>query len=193
MKNLMSIISITFKGGLFFLLPIILVVVLFQKAIHLLQPISHFIGNALGLNRVMAPYLVAIFTLIMICLIAGYISKLGIGKAMINWIENNILTLFPGYKLMKSTFENTAGIEMEKDFPVVMVPIDGWMLAFLVEELDSGEVVVFVPSAPNSWEGNLVIFDKSKVKPSALSQKEVQKLLRQLGTDSKELWERNRK
>lgn len=104
-----------------------------------------------------------------------------------SWIENNVLVLFPGYKLIKTTFEPRAGIQENHDFPVVLVPIDGWMLAYIVEELEDNQVVVFVPSAPDSWSGNLVIFDREKVKHTKLTKANVSKMSRTLGVGSREI------
>ncbi|MBN7816614.1 DUF502 domain-containing protein [Algoriphagus pacificus] len=186
MKKLLAIISQTIKGGIFFLFPIILVIVFFEKAMHLLQPISAAFGEKLGLDSGIfeTPYFLTLLFLILFCLLAGYIANQGVGKKMVLWIEDHILTLFPGYQLMKNTLQNSAGLDSEKNFPVVLVPIDGWMLAFKVDELSTGEFVVFVPGAPNTWEGNVIIFEKSKVKETNLSQKDVQKVMRQLGVNS---------
>ena len=186
MKKLLAIISQTIKGGIFFLFPIILVIVFFEKAMHLLKPLSAAFGEKLGLDSGIfeSPYFLTVIFLILFCLLAGYIANQGVGKKMVLWIEDHVLTLFPGYQLMKNTLQNTAGLDSEKKFPVVLVPIDGWMLGFKVDELSSGEYVVFVPGAPNTWEGNVIIFDKSKIKETNLSQTDVQKVMRQLGVNS---------
>jgi len=194
MKKLLAIISQTIKGGIFFLFPIILVILFVEKAIAILEPFAKLLSEKIGLDTGLldTPYFLTILILILFCLLAGFIASQGIGKRMILWIENNILTLFPGYQLMKNTLQNTAGLDSENNFPVVLVPIDGWMLGFLVDELKSGEQVVFVPSAPNTWEGNVIIFDKSEIKKTDLSQKDVQKVMRQLGVKSSTLFEKLR-
>ncbi|MEN2283072.1 DUF502 domain-containing protein [Algoriphagus sp. SE2] len=189
MKKVLGIISQTVKGGIFFLIPIILAIILLEKALMILKPITTFLSKKFGDEIWLfdTPYFLAILVLIIFCFLAGYIANQGLGKKMVLWIEKNILTLFPGYQLMKNTFENTAGIDTEISFPVVLVPIDGWMLAFLVDELESGKQVVFVPSAPNTWEGNVIIFEKEKIKSTNLSQADVQKIMRQLGLNSKSI------
>jgi len=186
MKHFLNIISALIKGGIFFLLPIILLIVLLERAIHLIQPLSHQIQSFLGIenNRFFTPFLVSLLLVLFICLIAGYIAQRGLGKRMIEWIEDHILVLFPGYKLMKTTFEQRAGIAQNHNFPVVLVPIDGWMMAFLVEELEDEKVLVFVPGSPETWSGNLIIFDKTKIKKTDLTQHEVHKIGRSLGISS---------
>lgn len=134
------------------------------------------------------PYLIAIVIILIFCFIAGAIAKLGAGKLMVTWIEDHILTLFPGYQLMKNTLQANAGLESDKEFPVVLVPIDGWMIGFHVDTLESGEIVVFVPSAPSVWEGNVILFEKDKVRSSQLTQKQAVQLIKRLGVGTKELF-----
>lgn len=187
---MLSIISNTIKGGIFFLFPIVLILIFFEKIIHILKPVATKISSALGLENSFfdAPYLVAIVIILLFCFLAGTVAKLGAGKWMVTWIEDHLLTLFPGYQLMKNTLQANAGLESDKDFPVVFVPIDGWMIAFQVDTLPNGDVVVFVPSAPNTWEGNVVIFEKDKVKPSNLSQKDATLIMRRLGVGASDLF-----
>lgn len=186
MKHFINVISTLIKGGLFFLLPIILLIILLERAIKLIQPLSYYVETTLGIeeNRILTPFVVSLFLVLLLCLIAGYIAQKGLGKKMVEWIEDHILVLFPGYKLMKTTFEQRAGIAQNHNFPVVLVPIDGWMMAFLVEELENEKVLVFVPGSPETWSGSLIIFDKSKIKKTDLTQHEVHKIGRSLGISS---------
>lgn len=187
---MLSIISNTIKGGIFFLFPIVLILVFFEKIIHLLKPIATKISVGLGLENSTLdyPYIIAIIIILLFCFLAGTVAKLGAGKWMVTWIEDHLLTLFPGYQLMKNTMQSNVGLESDKDFPVVFVPIDGWMIAFQVDTLPDGDLVVFVPSAPNTWEGNVVIFEKDKVKPSNLTQKDATQIMRRLGVGSADLF-----
>ncbi|UZD23414.1 DUF502 domain-containing protein [Algoriphagus halophytocola] len=187
---MLSIISNTIKGGIFFLFPIVLILIFFEKIIHVLKPLASKISEALGLENSFfdAPYLIAIIIILLFCFLAGTVAKLGAGKWMVSWIEDHLLTLFPGYQLMKNTLQANAGLESDKDFPVVLVPIDGWMIAFLVDTLPNGDLVVFVPSAPNTWEGNVNIFHKEHVKPSNLTQKDATLIMRRLGVGAAELF-----
>jgi uncharacterized membrane protein len=189
MKNSFNILNQLIKGGIFFLFPLVLLILFFEKAILLIKPIATLIGEKLSLENTFfyTPYLFTIFILLLICILAGFIASKGLGSKMILWIEEHLLSLFPGYKLMKNTLENTAGLNSENNYPVVLAPIDGWVLGFQVDELESGEVVIFIPSAPNTWEGNVIIFKKEEIRQTSIEQKDVNKLLRQLGVNSKEI------
>jgi uncharacterized membrane protein len=94
------------------------------------------------------------------------------GKAFVRWIEDNILVIVPGYQLIKNAGQAAIGLDASKNFPVVLVPVDGWMIAFLIDSLADNEIVVFVPGSPNPWSGNVLIFQKSEVKETSMTQKE---------------------
>ncbi|MEP0711740.1 MAG: hypothetical protein ABJ333_00550 [Algoriphagus sp.] len=189
MKTIFSIISNTIKGGIFLLFPLVLILIFLEKIIHILNPVATKISASLNLESSVfdVPYLIAICIILIFCFIAGVIAKLGAGKFMLEWIEDHVLSLFPGYQLMKNTLQDSAGLKSDKEFPVVMVPIDGWMIGFKVDTLPNSDIVVFVPSAPNTWEGNVVIFEKDKVKESNLTQKDATLIMRRLGVGSSQL------
>lgn len=189
MKSALSFVSNTIKGGIFFLFPIVLVILFLEKIIHILRPIATSLSKSLGLESPSfdVPYFLALLIILIFCFIAGWVAKLGAGKWLVNWIENHILLLFPGYQLMKSTMQTNVGLDSVKEYPVVLVPIDGRMIAFHVDTLENGEIVVFVPSAPNVWEGNVILFDKNKVRTSHLTQKQAVKLIKRLGVGTKDL------
>lgn len=58
---------------------------------------------------------------------------------------------------------------------------------FRVEVLPNEEVVVFVPSAPNVWEGSLAIFEKAQLRTTKLKQADVMALMKKLGVGTAEL------
>lgn len=185
MKVFFKIFSQTLKGGIFFLLPLVIVLVLGKKAIDFIHPVSDAIYSKSPISLPFSAFFISIFLLILICFLAGWLARFGVGNKSILWLEENFLVLFPGYQLMKSTYESKVGLEHPKEFQVVLVPIDGWMIGFLVEELNENEVMVFIPSAPNTWEGNLVIFEKSQIKSSNLKPSDLIAINKRLGVGSK--------
>lgn len=187
MKSLLKIISSTVKGGIFFLLPVVIIVLLFGKALSTVKPMAETLREKVPLEFPFLALIISLLIILLVCFLAGWVAGKGIGKAMVNWLENNLLDLFPGYQLMKSTMETKVGNVSEKEFPVVLIPGDGWQIGFLVEALPNEEVVVFIPSAPNVWEGSLAIFEKSQLRETKLKQADVMALMKKLGVGTAEL------
>lgn len=194
-KNKSGVYGKTIKGGIFFLIPLVIVTVVIGKVFLFLKPISHFLVEATGLESsyFSVPFFLTV-SLILICsFLAGLIATSKIGKSIVEWIENNILVVFSGYQLIKSNIEAKAGMEnsLGKNYPVVLVPIDGWMFAFNVDTLKTGEYVVFVPGAPSPWEGNVIIFEPEMVKATNYSQGAVIDIMRQLGINTSKTLKKN--
>lgn len=190
MKPFFSFINKTVKGGIFFLLPIVILFLLLGKALSMVRPLGEALHEKIPLEFPFFALILSVLILLAFCFLAGWAAGKGVGKAAVLWLESNLLDLLPGYQLMKSTMETKVGIGAEKEFPVVLVPIDGWMIGFQVEELPNDEVVVFIPSAPNNWEGNLVIFEKSQLRKTKLKQSDVLELMKKLGVGTANLFKK---
>jgi uncharacterized membrane protein len=74
---------------------------------------------------------------------------------------------------------------------VVLVPTDGWVLAFQVEELTNNEVLVFIPASPNPYEGNLNIFQKSEIRNTNLLPKDAYTILKKTGTGTRGIFDKS--
>lgn len=77
----------------------------------------------------------------------------------------------------------------DKDEGKVLKPIiakldDQSQLAFEVEHVDAGTVVVYVPGAPDSRSGSVVYLKPDRVEPLDITFAEVTKSLRQFGRGS---------
>jgi uncharacterized membrane protein len=180
----MNFLNKTIKGGIFFLVPLVLIIIIIQKIFDFLKPLANTISSKLfsgSLWGYQPVYLIAIIIIIILCFLAGLIGASFVGKLMVKWVEDNILFLMPGYKLMKDSSQSILGMETGKTYPVVLAPIDGWMITFLIEKLDNGEIVVFVPGSPNPWSGNIMLFKETEVRPTNLTQRQAIQVLRQTG------------
>ncbi|GGZ32762.1 hypothetical protein GCM10007049_27910 [Echinicola pacifica] len=189
MKVFLNFVNKTLKGGLFFILPLMLSIVLLEKVLHIIQPVAYKSSHWLHPDQEKVldfSYVLAVVILVVVCFFMGLVASSAIGAGMIAWIENNILTMFPAYRLMKSTFQSAAGIRDGDHLPVVLVPMDGLVLGFLVEELPDGDKLIFVPGSPDPWSGNLIIYKDSQVKHTSLTQPEALKILKQTGIGVKD-------
>ena len=186
----MSFLNKTIKEGIFFLVPMLLVYLLIAKLYSLLTPLAENISRKLfnyhflGIKPV---YIIAILLILIVCFLIGLLALTSLGKIMLKSVEDNLLVILPGYKLIKSTSQSIVGLEDSANFPVVLAPIDGWMIAFVVEKLETGESVVFVPGSPNPWSGNVIIFTDDQLRPTSLKQKDAIRILRQTGMSFKSL------
>lgn len=191
MKSIFKIIKATFLGGILFLAPLVVLLIILEKGYHIIQKVTLPLVSNLPRVHVLGLALQELFGILLIiifCFIAGVLAKTTLAQKLILKIENSILSFIPGYSFMKGINENIMGIESNKDLKVILVPTDaGWQFAFLIEQIDENNFTVFVPDAPNPWSGSIVFVEKKDIREIGISQKEALACIRKLGYGSKEL------
>ncbi|MBO9583324.1 MAG: DUF502 domain-containing protein [Flavobacterium sp.] len=191
MNGILKIIKATFLGGILFLAPLILLLVLFEKGYHIVQKITVPIVSSLPRVKFMGfalQEIIAVTIIIIICFAAGLLARTVYAKKLIQKIEDNVLSLVPGYAFIKNMNESIMGFESKEDLKVIMVPTDaGWQFAFLIEQINDNEFTVFIPDAPNPWSGSVVFVEKKDIREIEITQKQALACIRKLGYGSKEL------
>ncbi|KUJ63262.1 hypothetical protein AR687_03670 [Flavobacteriaceae bacterium CRH] len=188
MKNILKIIKATFLGGIFFLAPLILLIVLLEKGYNIVQKVTLPLVSHLPRVKILGlalQELIGIFIIIIICLLAGLLARKAKAQKLIQKLEDGILSFVPGYSFMKKMNENIVGFESNEELKVVLVPTDaGWQFAFLIEQINENNFSVFIPDAPNPWSGSVCFVDKKDIKELEISQKEALACIRKLGYGS---------
>jgi len=191
MKSILKIIKATFLGGILFLAPLVVLLVILEKGYGIIQKVTLPLVNNLPRVHVLGIALqeiVGTLILILICFIAGLLARTSGAKKLIHKLENGILSFVPGYSFIKNMNENIMGFESNENLKVILVPTDaGWQFAFLIEEIDETKFTVFIPDAPNPWSGSVCFVDKESIKEVNMTQKEALACIRKLGYGSKEL------
>lgn len=164
MNSVLKFIRTTITGGIIFLLPLTLVLIIAKKALDILMKLSTpfadiFPHSILGFD---GHQLLTLALLLIICFMSGLLFRLSFAKSWIKKLEDNFICYLPGYTLMKSVAADALRHEVDvKMIPVMVQDGDAHMLGFLTEE-EAGYCAVFIPGAPHHEEGEIKIF------PSAL-------------------------
>lgn len=183
MKSFLSFIRSTLTGGILFLLPVVLLATLFDKAYNLLLKISAPLAEKLpelifgfdGSN------LLALFLLIIICFVSGLLFRSSVVKVWIRKIEDNVLVNLPGYALIKSIMAAAIGEQSEDDMsPILIHEEDSKSLAFLIEQ---GEIysTVFVPDAPRHDAGEIKIIRSNRIQKLDISSSKFSQSIKTFG------------
>jgi len=183
----------TTKAGIFFILPLSIVVIILLKVIVLLNPFAHIIAQWLrhNANVVVADYLITGVIIFVILFLGGIVEgKFQTSRKLVVWIEDNILAMVPAYQLIKNVNQEKIGSGENSRLKVVLAPVDGWVLAFLVEEIDENFVMLFIPGSPDPNSGSLTIFKREEIKNTDLTVKEAYTILRQVGFNSASILKR---
>ena len=167
MKNLVQFFKTTLAGGFFFLLPAVLMYLIFGQifdlAIALGTPIADLLPeNAFG--GVETDRIIATLLLLVVCFLAGLAMKTQIGLRIETWLEKTILEPIPGYSILRK-FSQTISADQSNAFQAAIVQVsDGLRTpALIVEEHSSGDYTVLFPIAPTPTLGTLQIVSRERV------------------------------
>ena len=189
MKKAFQPIKTIIIGGAVFLVPLVIVVVVLGKAYGLMLGLAKaldawipadFIGGIALIN------ILAVLTIVLLCFLAGIVATSSIGKKISRWLETALLSGIPGYSFIKGFTDSLVSSEKaaENFVPVVARFDDKSQLGFEVERFGGGNVVIYLPGAPNPWSGSVVYVSEDRVERLDMTVSEAIKIIGQLGRGS---------
>lgn len=169
MKKIISHLKDNFIKGLIFLLPIIVVLVLFGKAISAMKGFSSKIAALFGMKTIIGvsgTTIISTVSIVVICVLAGYFVRLRFMENFRNWLDKKLGDLLPGYETYREMALQKINREEEK-LPytkAVLVKENNYQVpGFLMETLKDGKHTIFSPLAGNPKEGQIRIVPAGEV------------------------------
>ncbi len=172
MNTIVQFARTTVVGGLFFLAPIVVLIVILAKAFDYAKK---------GLNAVVvhipaasdltagAATVVAVALVALVCFLAGLVARTVAAQRVIDALELSVLSKIPAYDYLKQESASALGVAEIAELPVVFVPMEGgWQLGVQIEALTGGLVSIFVPGAPNPHSGSVFFFSTDTVRPAGI-------------------------
>lgn len=180
----------TIVGGVIFLLPVAMILLILSHARRLAGKVAEPISNALHFEHAIAGVggvtILAVLLLIIVSFAAGLIARTRPGRRVTQWLETSFLGNLPQYQLVKSMSEGLAQIEGAHDLQPVLINIDdGWQIGYMLEPLDNGWVAVFVPQAPTPMSGNVMYVPAERTKPLNMTMVQAGMIVKRLGLGSR--------
>jgi len=184
----MNFIKTTIIGGLVFLVPVVIVVVVIGKAYKIMLVVAKPVGTLIPIDFVGGVALVNILAVLAIaffCFIAGLIAKSGLARKAYRALDSALLAI-PGYAFIKGFTDSIDNSEeaAKSLLPVIVRFDDNGQIGFEVERQEGGDVVVYLPGAPNPWSGSVFYFSEDRVKRLDISVAQAISNIRQLGHGS---------
>lgn len=155
MKQDLSALKTTILGGLIFLIPFVLILLLGVKIYEFMSSFSRPIAAAIdieGIGEIAVLRVVTVLLTVVVCYAAGRIATSAPGARLYSRIDGRLSSLFPRYGFIKAT-----AMDLDSDaptvLPIVMVRLDDQsQLGFEIER-NNEQVVVFLPGSPDPWSG----------------------------------------
>ena len=182
----------TIVGGVLFLLPVAMVLLILGYAMRLAAKVAQPISDKLGLDQlgdfsgIGAVTVLAVLVLIVVSFAAGIVARTDLGERISRWFENSLLGGLPQYQLLKSMAEGLAQVESSSLKPALVSIEDGWQLGYLLETLENGWVAVFLPQAPTPMSGNVMYLPAERVRQLDITMIQAMTLVKHIGVGSAE-------
>ena len=176
-------------GGLFFLLPLVAIFVLFGKVYAVASAVAKPLHEGIPVNSpigIALLFLLAIALIVVICCAAGVIASRAIGRQFSSRLEKQLMTVFPKYAIYRDLLAGNLKHSQEGPSltPVLVSTVEGYRIAFESDRLENGFVVVFFPGAPDTWIGMVALVPCERVFPTELKFNEAVGIFERLGRDS---------
>lgn len=180
-------IKTTMLGGIFFALPFVVGILIFEKAVTLVRRLLDPIVGQLPMH-VDHPWLIASIVIVAICFIAGLVPRTRLGKRANRKMEEAIFKKIPGYRMMRDLSDRFMGQTGDERFQTVLIESgDSQELGLLVEEHADGHCTVFLPSVPNPTAGSVKIVPRANVRLLDVSLNDTLRCLGAWGVGAKKL------
>jgi uncharacterized membrane protein len=191
MKALGEFIRTTLIGGILFLLPIVVLIVVLGKAQDISSRIVAPVAQRMpvpSVGGVAVAKILAIAVIALFCLFAGLFARTRFAKRSVGWLERGLLSKVPGYDFFKAVSESLVGFETEHAQEVVLVRVEeALQIGFLMERVENDRYAVFVPGAPSIWSGSVYFMTEERFQRVHISRAEAMKCLGQLGEGTNQL------
>ena len=185
MKGLAQFIKTTVFGGLIFLIPIAIGVLILKKSYNALNNLSQPLAEKLGLNvgsgRILMEIII-ILIIVLFCFLAGLLVRSNRSFLQLPFANRVAALLIPGFEIIKA--QSHESIHKADGEPWQAVFLKGeisWLLAFIVERTDEGVCSVFVPEIPKMDAGELMIMTESEMEYIPINAKDVFGYLKSFG------------
>ena len=184
MKKLVTFIKVTIAGGVVFLVPLGVVIIILSKLFNFIQPLSNTLVQKLPITKIAGvgiATLISIIFLFLISFVAGLLIKTKLAQGMIRGLEDHVLIYIPGYSALKALSTHVLTKEgTDKWKPASVFIDDNELICFVIDESEN-YCTVFMPSAPSPSSGTVGAREKSKVTYLPLTVNEAFLLIRQFG------------
>lgn len=176
-------------GGLFLVIPVILIIILVGHAVEIIGPLGKKVSSVLGIHSIFGAAtltVVCVFIILFFCYLAGMLIQFGFVQQWGKKMEQQLFLIVPSLQVLKYRLidENQAAV---KDTWKAILLRDGdfYLLAFITDEGDDKYMSVFIPDAPNMGGGEIRFLEKALCEYEPISMKIAMNALNSFGASGR--------
>ncbi len=192
MKGLIEFLKTTALGGLFVVLPVLLLYMLLGEMLGLVIALATPIADLFPkgtFDDLTAPFPIAVILLLGVSFLIGLALRVEIGRSLGGWLERKVFDKLPVYGALKSLTKAFGETGEDAAFrPALLAGSDGIQeLVYVVEDHGDGLLTILVPWAPTAFSGFVKIVAKDRVEMLDTNLGEASRVLSQWGVGIRDL------
>lgn len=193
MKKIIDFLKTTIIGGIFVLLPIVIVLFLLGQSIAAVLPVVRLFAEKLPVEKmggIDVAEILAILLILAFCFLTGLLARTRAGKVSREWIEQKFLERIPGYGMIRGLTRQFSGTD-ERQFAPALVDLHGTgalVVGMIVDDAGNGNITVFVPLSPTPTMGQVFNLPANRVSKSKAALGDALNCLMQWGVDANNIF-----
>ena len=192
MGRVMDFLKTTALGGLFVLLPILLLYLIIAEALDLIVALATPIADLFPkgtFDRINEPAILGLILILVVSFLIGLALRSLTGRRIKDWIERKALGRLPAYGALKNlTTAFAEAKEKDKFRPALLDSGTGQReIVYIIEDHGDGQLTVLVPWSPTAFAGSVKIVGEDTVELMDANLGDVSRALSYWGVGLREL------
>ena len=191
MKQIAEFLKTTVIGGLFVLLPVLLIFMLLAEALQMVVALATPIADLFpkgAFDQAEAPVLIALILIVAVSFLLGLTLRSAALSRLGGWIERTVLSRLPAYTVLKRLTMGFAKEEAAAFKPGLLISAEGWKdIVYVIEDHGDRQLTVLVPWAPTAFSGSVKVVDRDRVEMLDANLGDVSKVLSLWGMGTQDL------
>ncbi len=195
MKQPIEFLKTTALGGLFVLLPVLLLYLLMAEALGLIVALAGPIADLFPkgtFDEIKHPVAMGLILIMGVSFLIGLILRSENGRRLGHWIERTLLGRMPVYSALKklTTGFGEAGKEGAFKTAVLNYPAGEREIVYIVEDHGNGYLTVLLPWAPAAFSGFVKVVNQDRLEFLDANLGDVSRVLSHWGVGVRDLLEK---
>jgi uncharacterized membrane protein len=192
MKQIGEFLKTTALGGLFVLLPLLLLYLLLSEALELVVALATPIADLFPkgtFDKFEHPVLMGLVLIVAASFLIGLAMRSSAGVRLGHWLEKKTVSRIPAYGFVKGLTKGLVGAEEATAFKAAVLasPSGDREVVYVIEDHGDEELTVLVPWAPASFAGSVKIVARDRIEMLDSNLGDVSKVIGHLGVGSRDL------
>ncbi len=173
-------------GGLFLIIPLLILLVVLSKAWSILKPVVGQLVEFFGIESIFGATTITIFVIflfLLLCYLSGVMLRKGIISDWGERVEDQLFLILPSlqmfkYKMMgdSATHKNVSNWK-----PILLKEESFYGIAFITKEHENGFFSIYIPDAPKMDAGEIRFIPKAECTYLDISMKDAMQGLSSFG------------